>query len=177
MDPVSRCPIWDVTTKIDGINNYNSSDSRLIFEGYCTNDQGLLDPSLTCPLSDKTTPFSKCKNNCKGGNKFRINEGIMTILVPSCLPDRDRWSCSDFLCRDCGNLSVARSSNGRGWRFGTFRHRLEILKKFEKKCHCLILGAASQMMCLGPINCRTPTGQCCALFPLPNGNVVCPVSC
>lgn len=67
LDPVSRCPIWEVTSKIDGINNYNSSDSRLMFEGYCTNAEGLLDPSLTCPLSDKTTPFSKCKNNCKGG--------------------------------------------------------------------------------------------------------------
>ena len=68
LDPVSRCPIWEVTSKIDGINNYNSSDTRLLFEGYCSNDQGVLDSAITdCSLSDKTTPFSKCKNNCKGG--------------------------------------------------------------------------------------------------------------
>ena len=28
LDPVSRCPIWQIRTKIDSINSYNSSDSR-----------------------------------------------------------------------------------------------------------------------------------------------------
>ena len=67
LDPVSRCPIWDITTKINGINSYNSSDSRLInVGGYCPGADGAtLDPEVTCPLADKFTPFSKCKNNCR----------------------------------------------------------------------------------------------------------------
>ena len=33
LDPVSRCPILNVTTKINGVNSFNSSDPRLIFGG------------------------------------------------------------------------------------------------------------------------------------------------
>ena len=76
LDPVSRCPILNITTKIDGINSFNSSDPRLIFGGYCFDayGSGALDPSLDpasaqaqgrCPA--QLTPFSKCKNNCRGG--------------------------------------------------------------------------------------------------------------
>ena len=67
LDPVSRCPIWNVTTKINGINSYESNDTRLILGGFCMNDEGLLDPEMTCPLSERFTPFSTCKNNCRGG--------------------------------------------------------------------------------------------------------------
>ena len=68
LDPVSRCPIWEITTKINGINSYNSNDTRLIFGGYCLNvETRVLDPSLTCPLIQRFTAFSKCKNNCRGG--------------------------------------------------------------------------------------------------------------
>ena len=75
LDPVSRCPIWDITTKINGINSYNSSDSRLInVGGYCIGDDGTtLDPEVTCRLAEKFTPFSKCKNNCRGGTFYKHN--------------------------------------------------------------------------------------------------------
>ena len=78
LDPVSRCPIWNITTKINGINNYNSSDPRLdTAGGYCPGEDGsTLDPDVTCSLAEKFTPFSKCKNNCRGGN-------IMCALFPS----------------------------------------------------------------------------------------------
>ena len=79
LDPVSRCPILNITTKINGINSFNSSDPRLIFGGYCFDKagSGALDPSLDpvtaqaqgrCPAL--LTPFSKCKNNCRGGTDF-----------------------------------------------------------------------------------------------------------
>ena len=72
LDPVSRCPIWEITTKINGINSYNSSDTRLIFGGHCVNAVGVLDPSLTCRLIQRRTAFSKCKNNCRGGRNYHF---------------------------------------------------------------------------------------------------------
>ena len=70
LDPVSRCPIWNVTTKMNDMNSFSSNDTRLIWGGYCMNKEGLLDPEMTCPLSERFTPFSKCKNNCRGGNQI-----------------------------------------------------------------------------------------------------------
>ena len=70
LDPVSRCPIWNVTTKINGINNYNSSDLyRLTTLGYCPSEDGAtLDPEVSkCLVASLRTPFSKCRNSCKGG--------------------------------------------------------------------------------------------------------------
>ena len=68
LDPVSRCPVWNITTKINGINSYNTSDTRMIFGGYCFNEDGVMDPETKCPLTKRFPPFSKCKNNCRGGN-------------------------------------------------------------------------------------------------------------
>ena len=70
LDPVSSCPIWNVTTKINGINNYNSSDFyRLTTLGYCPGEDGAtLDPEVSrCLVASLRTPFSKCRNSCKGG--------------------------------------------------------------------------------------------------------------
>merc|ERR1711994_338872 len=40
-----------------------------------------------------------------------------------------------------------------------------------------ILGISS-MMCIGPMICRTPAGQCCQLLiDVDNGRFICPVSC
>ena len=84
LDPVSRCPIWNITTKNNGINNYNSSDSRLYNAGgYCPGQDGsTLDPDVACPLAEKFTPFSKCKNNCRGGKCQHIFlQGFFTSLI------------------------------------------------------------------------------------------------
>ena len=72
LDPVPRCPIWHVINKsVDGIPIYNSSDPRLILGGYCPGDNDELDPNKNdCLLSERRTPFSQCKNNCKGGKYF-----------------------------------------------------------------------------------------------------------
>ena len=72
LDPVSRCPIWQVNRKSDdGIPIYDSSDTRLIIGGYCPGDNGELDPDKTdCALSERITPFSQCKNDCKGGKQL-----------------------------------------------------------------------------------------------------------
>ena len=80
LDPVSRCPIWPIKTKIDDINSYNSSDSRLIFGGYCKDSDGVLDPELDCPLSKRFTAFSTCKNNCKGG-KSTLNAYKQSLIT------------------------------------------------------------------------------------------------
>ena len=72
LDPVPRCPIWQIINKsVDGIPIYNSSDSRLILRGYCPGDNDELDPNKEdCLLSERRIPFSQCKNNCKGGKQF-----------------------------------------------------------------------------------------------------------
>ena len=87
LDPVSSCPIWNVTTKINGINNYNSSDNRLTLKGYCPGEDGItLDPEVTrCSSSTHKTPFSKCRNNCKGGNRLQ-NHYISLTLFSSSVP-------------------------------------------------------------------------------------------
>ena len=86
LDPVSSCPIWNVTTKINGINNYNSSDNRLTLKGYCPGEDGItLDPEVTrCSSSTHKTPFSKCRNNCKGGNRLQ-NHYISLTTIKGCV--------------------------------------------------------------------------------------------
>ena len=71
LDPVSRCPIWQVKEKGDDrIPIYNSSDTRLFIGGYCPGDNGELDPDKNdCELFERITPFSQCKNDCKGGKQ------------------------------------------------------------------------------------------------------------
>ena len=108
LDPVSRCPIWNVTTKINGISSYNSSDPRLIYGGYCLDLEGLgdlseilddfleeladstrsptrdhlnMNPEIqNCNIALRFTPFSKCQNNCRGG-RYMINNNNNKINI------------------------------------------------------------------------------------------------
>ena len=53
LDPVSRCPIYNVTTKINGISSYNSSDPRLIYGGYCIEIEDILEQLGLAHLLDE----------------------------------------------------------------------------------------------------------------------------
>ena len=51
---------------------------------------------------------------------------------------------------------------------------LKILKLFS----CYLLQGLSSLMCIGPIYCRTPAGQCCSLLvDGDRGIPICPLSC
>ena len=117
LDPVSRCPIWNITTKIDGINSYNSSDSRLInVGGYCPGADGTtLDPEVTCPLADKFTPFSKCKNNCRGGKCHKLSHNLFYSqeCIFSCISYRHHRGCPYIHWCNCWNLNCP---NCHCWR-------------------------------------------------------------
>ena len=89
--PVFRCPIRDVTTKIDGINSFTTSS---LVEGHCIADDVeyddynpqnpanfLLDPNIECLSYNKRLPFSQCKNNCRGGIVFSNNPQWITIYI------------------------------------------------------------------------------------------------
>ena len=115
LDPVSRCPIWPVTTKaVDGINKYNSSDTRLIIGGYCEGENGELDPEENgCTLDERITPFSQCKNDCKGGITSFFNKTFFIQICLSCLPYCCKWSSSHLCWFCCWNINIASSSSRR----------------------------------------------------------------
>ena len=115
LDPVPRCPIWPVTTKaVDGINKYNSSDTRLIIGGYCEGENGELDPEENgCSLDERVTPFSLCKNDCKGGITTVFNKTFFIQICLSCLPYCCKWSSSHLCWFCCWNINIASSSSRR----------------------------------------------------------------
>ena len=79
--PINRCPIRNITTKIEGINSYSEADTALLIESYqyCTNDalkqpEDLLSPldpnDNSCNFFDRRSAFSQCKNNCRGSKMY-----------------------------------------------------------------------------------------------------------
>jgi hypothetical protein len=70
--PTFRCPTRSSTQKIDGINSY---PRNAFTEGLCptieTDSTSELDPTdQNCDQLARRSPFSQCKNNCRGGIKF-----------------------------------------------------------------------------------------------------------
>ena len=73
--PVFRCPTWNITTKIEGINSYPDLETT---DGLCLDtDPSVfvvtalrppLSTSVTCPDFLKVPPFGTCKNDCPGGD-------------------------------------------------------------------------------------------------------------
>jgi len=66
--PVFRCPIRDITTKINGTNSFEFNS---LTEGMCLSNQtgdefSSLDPTIE-ECRRRRLPFSQCKNNCPGG--------------------------------------------------------------------------------------------------------------
>jgi len=92
--PIFRCPIRDITTKIDGINSFEFTG---LVQGICLSNfsdkLGPLDPMKDCESrSERRFPFSQCKNNCPGVRAFGIIGGgavlggIAAASVLSTLP-------------------------------------------------------------------------------------------
>ena len=75
--PTFVCPLRNITTKIDGINSFNSSIlTNLLSIGLCQDAQQpneVLPPvnpdNSGCTSSQRRVPFSRCKNNCLGGKQ------------------------------------------------------------------------------------------------------------
>ena len=90
--PVWRCPVRNITRKIDGINSFISEDLRpdtrycidtKAADEACSNtwpscDFRLLNPDIDCERFFKVQPFSTCKADCPGGNQeqecFQLND-------------------------------------------------------------------------------------------------------
>ena len=75
--PIFRCPVRNITTKIDGINSFEEDVETS--DGYCPNldltnsTAGLiiLDPSWEpCSPFRRVNPFSVCQNDCPGGEHY-----------------------------------------------------------------------------------------------------------
>ena len=83
--PVWRCPVRNITRKIDGINSFISEDLRPdtlycidtdAADEACSNtwpscDFRLLNPDIDCDPFFKVKPLSTCKADCPGGNQER----------------------------------------------------------------------------------------------------------
>merc|ERR1711915_1042018 len=64
--PLFVCPVQEVTTKTDGINDYSDVSYS---DGLCPGDQSdqILDPNnKNCTWREAIPVFYKCKNNCPG---------------------------------------------------------------------------------------------------------------
>ena len=76
--PINRCPVRNITTKIDGINSFTAenTDDLLFSFLFCPNEDMKksgdllppLDPSIPeCFTFGRGSAFSRCKNNCNRG--------------------------------------------------------------------------------------------------------------
>merc|ERR1711892_326769 len=103
--PVFRCPIYNITTKRDGISDYtieiDTTETEKpnkycpgfacqVFQTktYCAVDPKEtvteLDPSIECALEKRRAPFSVCKNNCPGvGSLGVIGGGALLFTATS----------------------------------------------------------------------------------------------
>jgi len=146
--PIFRCPIRDITTKIDGINSFEFSS---LVEGICLSDYenelSELDPTKECVnIFQKRSPFSQCKNNCPGVRAFGIVGGgavLAGIATTSVL------GLGIATLAGLGTLGTL----GLGGSF-----------------------MIAQSMCAGPLYCISVSGKCCLVFPSNNG-LVCPDTC
>ena len=78
--PVNICPIRNVTTKVNDINSYTSEFLYEVLESYSLCPSAapqpgdlfpILDPNDdTCADIARSSPFSRCRNNCIRGIKF-----------------------------------------------------------------------------------------------------------
>merc|ERR1712126_56566 len=82
--PTFRCPIRNITTKVDGINSFSSDDLDSILTGGLCQDldaqnSGDLPPlsvNITdCSPGQRRVPFSQCKNDCPGVRAFGVIGG------------------------------------------------------------------------------------------------------
>ena len=78
--PVFRCPVRNITTKRDGINDFKEVE---LTAGYCaiqpTAEEAAEGQLVTLNPDDETCfipvpPFSTCKNDCPGGSFHRRNK-------------------------------------------------------------------------------------------------------
>ena len=115
--PVFRCPIRNITRKIDGINSFFYKD--LITQqddfGFCVakgedseNSSAILDPDRDCDYWERFSFLAPCKNNCRGGMSCILIIGIFKIDGRSfsellCCVWRSSLSCS-FI--DCWNRII-----------------------------------------------------------------------
>jgi len=153
--PVFRCPIRDITTKIDGFNSFTSSS---LTEGHCiakNNDENnpqnpedfVLDPNIDCIPSKRRLPFSQCKNNCPGVRAFGIIGGGATLAAVSTI---STLSTLPFVLPAATAAVVGAAGVGGS-----------------------MLVAQN---CLGPFFCTSVSGRCCLIVFGING-FTCPDTC
>ena len=81
--PVFRCPVYNITTKRDGINDFGLADlaEELLTGGYCVGKNGEMDPERECSPLFKAPPFATCKNDCPGGIVYNIISPIVRFIL------------------------------------------------------------------------------------------------
>jgi len=81
--PVFRCPTRDITTKIDGINSFESIElTGELCPSDPTDSTSALDPTIQdCDNFSRDRAFKQCKNNCPGVRAFGIVGGGVALGV------------------------------------------------------------------------------------------------
>jgi len=156
--PVFRCPTLNITTKINGINSFNSSS---LVGGICIADNEdydyenpqdpakfLLDPDIECFSYNRRLPFSQCKNNCPGVRAFGIIGGGAALAAASTVA---ALGTLPYLLPAAAVGVVGVAGVGGSMLVG-------------------------QSTCLGPFFCTTVLGTCCLVVFGVNG-AVCPDTC
>jgi len=154
--PIYRCPVRNITRKIDGINSFTPSDfiKQINGIGFCVEEgqdpdnlTSDLDPDRECNFFERTFfAIEPCKDNCKGRVDFPVVSGGAALLAGSLVS-------------------------------GT------TVSSLVPSALTVLLGATfvggnmvAQNMCLGPLYCLARTGQCCTVI-IRNGRALCPLSC
>merc|ERR1712079_991940 len=145
--PVFRCPIRNITRKIDGINSFYYKDlAKEQYGGLCVAESqdpsdftSELDPDRECDwfifdpvtsegFSQRFSSLQSCKNNCRGVN-FSVVSGGAALVAASLIAG------TGYLTPALGLLFGGAALTGGNM--------------------------VAQNMCLGPLYCRAGSGQCC----------------
>jgi len=149
--PVFRCPIRNITTKIDGINSFRSDDLQSILTGGLCQDidaqkpDDLLPPITPelledCSSTTRRVPFSQCKNDCPGVRAFGVIGGGAALAFLGATAGQALLQAGVL-----GGLGIAGAAG---------------------------VGVMMSGGCPGPIMCTAQSGQCCTVTIFG-----CPASC
>jgi len=152
---VFRCPVRNITRKIDGINSFYYKDIvQQQNVGFCvasgedpTDPFADLDPDISCRPKDKIRAGSlkPCKPNCRGVY-FSVVAGGAALVAAS------------------ASTGLSLAPAWAGLLFGT---------------GAALFGGnmVARNMCFGPLYCRTRRNQCCLINIRGSGVSVCPQEC
>lgn len=146
--PVFRCPVRNITTKINGINSYQFQETT---QGLCCKNMTCDPNDTTCPDTCRLPMLSQCKNDCPGG---RCLMGIISKLSYTNIFSPQLWY--HWWRSYCSYSGLSRWSGSPSWnRYLNYPHYQSSPPGGIGGMAVVGGGAMAAMNCMFPGLCRT----------------------